>query len=245
MESHKIVSRDEWLVARKSLLAKEKELTRRRDQISAERRALPWVKVEKTYMFDTSRGKRTLTDLFDGRSQLVIYHFMLTPGSDHVCPGCSFLADHVDAARMHFEHNNLSFAAVSRAPLAQIEPVKKRMGWRFEWVSSYGSDFNFDYGVSFSDDQIARGVAAYNYGTSSYLGEDLPGTSVFYKDEKGHIFHTYSSYARGGDILLGAYNWLDLAPQGRNETAIMDWVRLHDEYPTGETQSCCHAAKRA
>jgi predicted dithiol-disulfide oxidoreductase (DUF899 family) len=245
MEPHKIVSRDEWLVARKSLLAKEKELTRRRDEISAERRALPWVKVEKTYMFDTSRGKRTLADLFDGRSQLAIYHFMLTPGSDHVCPGCSFLADHVDAARMHFEHNDLSFVAVSRAPLAQIEPVKKRMGWRFDCVSSYGSDFNFDYGVSFSDDQIARGVPAYNYGTSSYLGEDLPGTSVFHKDEKGDIFHTYSSYARGGDILLGAYNWLDLAPKGRNETEIMDWVRLHDEYPTGDAQSCCHSAKRA
>jgi predicted dithiol-disulfide oxidoreductase (DUF899 family) len=242
MKSPKIVTREEWLVARKALLSRERELTRLRDAVSAERRALPWVKVEKTYVFDTSAGKASLADLFDGRSQLVVYHFMLTPGSDHICDGCSFLADHVDAARMHFEHADLSFAAVSRAPLAQIESVKRRMGWRFRWVSSFGGDFNYDYGVSFTEEQIAKGEARYNYGTTPYAEVDLPGTSVFAKDSAGQVFHTYSSYARGGDILLGAYNWLDLTPKGRNETNIMDWVRLHDEYEDKHAHACCGQA---
>jgi predicted dithiol-disulfide oxidoreductase (DUF899 family) len=239
---HKIASRDDWLAARKWLLARERELTHLRDKLNAERRTLPWVEVEKPYLFDGPKGKETLADLFDGRSQLAVYHFMLTPGSDHVCPGCSFLADHIDAARMHFEHADLSFAAVSRAPLSQIEPVRKRMGWRFKWVSSSGNDFNFDYRVSFTEDEIAKGANDYNYGTTPYAGADLPGTSVFAKDEDGRVFHTYSTYSRGGEILLGAFNWLDLTPKGRNEIGTMSWVRRHDEYDSrGEADDCCRS----
>jgi predicted dithiol-disulfide oxidoreductase (DUF899 family) len=174
---HRVVSRQDWLAARKALLAKEKELTHARDRLSAERRALPWVKVDKVYAFDTPDGRKTLADLFDGRSQLAVYHFMLAPGSSHICDGCAFMADHVDAARLHFEHADLSFAAVSRAPLAQIEGVKKRMGWRFKWVSSFGSDFNYDYGVSFTDEQIDKGETGYNYDTTPYTNPDLIGST--------------------------------------------------------------------
>jgi predicted dithiol-disulfide oxidoreductase (DUF899 family) len=244
MQPPKIASREDWLAARKWLLGKERELTHVRDQVNAERRALPWMKVDKTYLFDAPNSQVSLADLFDGRSQLAIYHFMLTPGSDHVCDGCAFLADHVDAARMHFEHADLSFAAVSRAPLSQIEPVRKRMGWRFQWVSSFGSDFNYDYRVSFTQEQIANGEADYNFGATPYADVDLPGTSIFAKDPQGQVFHTYSSYARGGELLLGAFNWLDLTPKGRNEDGIMSWVRRHDEYdrPAGDADECCHAA---
>ncbi len=241
MESHKIVSREEWLAARKALLVREKKHTRERDRLSAARRALPWVKVEKNYVFDAPEGKRSLADLFDGCAQLLVYHFMLTPGDDHLCDGCAFISDHVDAARQHFEHNDLSFAAVSRAPLAQIMPVKKRMGWHFTWVSSFGNDFNFDYHVSFTPEQVARGDIDYNFGTTKYPHVDLPGVSVFFKNDAGEVFHTYSCYARGGENLIGAYHFLDLAPRGRNEKAIMDWVRLHDEYDAAPTPSCCHA----
>jgi predicted dithiol-disulfide oxidoreductase (DUF899 family) len=238
---HPVVSRDEWIVARKQHLAKERELTHLRDSLSAERRALPWVRVDKNYVFDTTEGKATLADLFDGRSQLLVYHFMLSPTSDHICEGCSFISDHVDAARMHFEHNDLSFVAISRAQIDKIESVKKRMGWQFKWVSSYGNDFNYDYHVSFTKEQIAKGKTDYNYGTTDYTDEDLPGVSVFYKDEAGNVFHTYSSYARGGDVLLGAYNFLDLTPKGRNEISMMDWVRLHDEYDSVEAaEPFCH-----
>jgi predicted dithiol-disulfide oxidoreductase (DUF899 family) len=242
MHRQKIVARDEWLEARKALLVKERELTHLRDRFSAERRALPWVKIDKTYLFDAPEGKLTLGDLFDRRGQLVVYHFMLTPGSDHICDGCAFMADHVDAARLHFERADLSFAAVSRAPLSQIELVKRRMGWRFRWVSSYGSDFNYDYGVSFTDEQIAKGKTDYNYGTTPYASPDLPGTSVFAKDEKGEVFHTYSTYSRGSETLLGALNWLDLTPKGRNETSTMSWVRLHDEYQKNRLDACCHSS---
>jgi predicted dithiol-disulfide oxidoreductase (DUF899 family) len=242
---HPVVSRDEWIVARKQHLVKEKEFTRDRDRLSAERRALPWVKVEKNYVFDATEGKATFADLFNGRSQLIVYHFMFSPTSDHICEGCSFFADHVDAARMHFEHNDLSFVAISRAQIDKIESVKKRMGWRFKWVSSSGNNFNYDYHVSFTKEQIASGDINYNYGTTNYASEELPGISVFYKDEAGNIFHTYSTYARGGDILLGAYNFLDLTPKGRNEANIMDWVRLHDEYDAvEEVESCCHSSKQ-
>jgi predicted dithiol-disulfide oxidoreductase (DUF899 family) len=249
MEPHKVVSRDEWLIARKAHLAHEKEFTKSRDRMSAERRALPWVKIDKNYVFDGPDGKQSLSDLFDGRSQLIVYHFMLTPGSDHVCPGCSFLSDHVDAARMHFEHNDVSFAAISRAPYSQIEPVRKRMGWRFRWLSSFGTDFNYDFHVTL-DEAVAP--AEYNYmsraehlqkGEPWFTQGEQPGLSVFYKDAAGNVFHTYSTYARGGDILIGAYNYLDLTPKGRNETTIMDWVRRHDEYePTDDAVSCCHPA---
>jgi predicted dithiol-disulfide oxidoreductase (DUF899 family) len=246
MEPHRIVSREEWLAARQTLLSKERELTRLHDRLRAERRALPWVRVEKAYRFDTPAGKKTLAELFDGRSQLAVYHFMLAPGSDHICDGCAFLADHIDAARMHFEHADLSFAAVSRAPLAQIEAVKRRMGWRFRWLSSYGSDFNHDFGVSFTEAEIAAGATGYNYGTTPYAAADLPGTSVFARDEAGNVYHTYSTYARGGELLLGAFNWLDLTPKGRNETSIMNWVRLHDEYePNGAAEVDCCASQSA
>jgi predicted dithiol-disulfide oxidoreductase (DUF899 family) len=243
MTAHKVVSRKEWLAARKALLARERELTHLRDRISAERRTLPWVKVEEDYVFDAPEGRVSLADLFEGRSQLAVYHFMLAPGSDHICNGCAFLADHIDGARQHFEQADLSFVAVSRAPLGQIEAVKRRMGWRFRWVSSHGSDFNFDYGVSFTDEQVAKGQTGYNYGTTPYANPDLHGTSIFAKDEAGQVFHTYSSYARGPELLLGALNWLDLTPKGRNEIGTMSWVRLHDEYETRPAHAaCCHAA---
>ena len=202
---HPIVSREEWLEARKALLAKERAMTHGLDGLRAERRRLPWVKVEKTYVFEG-------------------------PG-DHICPGCSFVADHVDAARQHFEHADLSFAAVSRVPLRRIEEVKDRMGWTFPWVSSHGSDFNFDFGVSFTAEDIAAGRAVYNYGTVIRESQDMFGTSIFVRDDDGAVFHSYSTYHRGAELLMGAFNWLDLVPKGRNESAgTMSWVRLHDEY---------------
>ena len=229
--NHAIVSRDEWLDARKALLARERSVTHALDALRAERRQLPWVRIEKSYVFEGPEGECTLGELFRGRSQLAIYHFMLTPGSDHVCCGCSFIADHVDAARRHFEHADLSFAAVSRVPLPRIEEVKDRMGWTFPWVSSQGSDFNFDFGVSFTPEDIAAGRAIYNYGTVIRKSQDMFGTSIFVKDEGGAIFHSYSSYHRGAELLMGAFNWLDLVPKGRNESVgTMSWVRLHDEY---------------
>jgi predicted dithiol-disulfide oxidoreductase (DUF899 family) len=234
----RIASREEWLDARKTLLARERELTHLRDEIAAERRALPWVRIEKDYTFETPEGRVTLAYLFEGRNQLAIYHFMLAPGLEHICDGCSFMADHVDAARQHFEQADLSFASVSRAPIAEIEQVRKRMGWRFRWVSSGGTDFNYDFGVSFTPEQVANRDTGYNFGTSPYAAPDLPGMSIFAKNAAGEVFHTYSSYARGGDLLLGAYNWLDLVPKGRNEVGIMSWLRLHDEYDSPHS-GCC------
>jgi predicted dithiol-disulfide oxidoreductase (DUF899 family) len=237
-----IVSREEWLSARKALLAKERAMTHALDALRAERRRLPWVKVEKSYVFEGRGGKSTLADLFGGRSQLAVYHFMLTPGSDHVCKGCSFIADHIDAARQHFEHADLAFAAISRAPLARIEQVQRRMGWTFPWVSSHGSDFNFDFGVSFTKEDMAAGRAIYNYGTPIKSSEDMFGTSIFARNESGDIFHTYSTYHRGNELLMGAFNWLDLAPKGRNEAGgTMSWLKLHDEYETVGTRKagCC------
>ena len=236
-----IVSREEWLSARKRLLVREKELTRHLDELRAARRELPWVEVEKSYIFEGENGKRPLADLFGGRSQLAVYHFMLAPGSDHICDGCAFVSDHVDSARRHFEHADLSFAAISRAPIARIKAVKKRLGWTFEWVSSHGSDFNYDFGISFTDGQTAVGKPLYNFGTSPYLHPDLPGVSIFARDEAGRIYHTYSTYTRGLELLAGAFNWLDLVPKGRNEVGgIMSWVRLHDEYEIcAETRADC------
>jgi predicted dithiol-disulfide oxidoreductase (DUF899 family) len=240
MQAHSVVSREEWLAARKAHLAREKELTRLHDEVAAERRALPWVKVEQGYVFDTPSGPASLADLFDGRSQLVVYHFMLTPGSDHICEGCAFVSDHVDTARMHFENNDLSFVAISRVPLARIEDVRRRMGWKFRWVSSAGSSFNFDYGVSFTKEQVASGNVGYNFGTTSLAHDDLHGLSVFCRDGD-EVFHTYSAYARGVDVLLGAHNYLDLTPKGRNEKGTMDWVRLHDEYEDRPAAHACCA----
>ncbi len=188
------------------------------------------------------QGKCTLADLFRGRSQLAVYHFMLTPGSDHVCKGCSFVADHFDAARQHFGDADLSFAAISRAPLARIEQVKRALGWTFPWVSSHGSDFNYDFGVSFRKEDIAAGRAIFNYGTPIKSSEDMMGASIFARNEKGDVFHTYSAFARGIENLMGAFMWLDLTPKGRNETGgTMSWVKLHDEYETGDKQTddCC------
>jgi predicted dithiol-disulfide oxidoreductase (DUF899 family) len=232
MTDHKIATREEWLAARKKLLARERAMTHELDALRAERRQLPWVRVEKPYVFDGPGGKCTLGDLFRGRSQLAVYHFMLAPGSDHICGGCSFIADHIDAARQHFEQADLAFAAISRAPLERIEQVRRRLGWTFPWVSSHGTDFNYDYGVSFRKEDIAAGRALYNYGTPIKSSEDMHGTSIFARDESGEVFHTYSTYHRGDELLMGAFNWLDLAPKGRNEGGrTMSWVKLHDTYP--------------
>src|SRR6266566_7164336 len=228
----RIVSEREWLVARNDLLTREKELTRLRDEVSRHRRELPWVKIDKEYVFDGADGRETLTDLFDGRSQLIVYHFMLGPGWEEGCKSCSYLADHLDGANWHLPHRDVTFVVVSRAPLSEIERFKKRMGWRFKWVSSHGNDFNFDYHVSATEDDQAKGKMHYNYKTQEVVSDELPGLSVFYKDENGDRFHTYSTYARGLDILVGAYNLLDLVPKGRDENpdSTMDWVRRHDEY---------------
>jgi|HubBroStandDraft_4_1064222.scaffolds.fasta_scaffold11754_4 predicted dithiol-disulfide oxidoreductase (DUF899 family) len=227
-----IVSETEWLVARKDLLTQEKQFNRQRDALSAARRKLPWVKIEKEYVFDGPKGKETLADLFDGRSQLVIYHFMLGPDWEEGCKSCSYLADHFDGANWHLPHRDVTLAVISRAPLAEIESYKKRMGWRFKWLSSHGSDFNFDYHVSATEEEKAKKKMFYNYETDELMSDELPGLSVFYKDEDGQIFHTYSTYARGLDPLVGAYNFLDLVPKGRDENpdSTMDWVRRHDEY---------------
>ena len=245
MEPHKIVSREEWTSARKALLAKEKEFTRARDRLSAERRALPWVKVDKAYVFDTPDGKKTLAELFDGRSQLIVYHFMLGPDWEEGCPSCSFLADHFDGANIHLAQRDVTFIAISRAPLAEIEVFKRRMGWHFPWVSSFGNDFNFDYHVSFAEDQVGKD-GDYNYEQQEIVSDEMPGASVFYKDADGTVFHTYSAYARGLDILLGAYNFLDLTPKGRDEAELpwtMAWVRHHDKYESAKpSHSCCAGA---
>lgn len=228
-----IVSREDWLAARKALLAKELEMTHALDALRAERRQMPWVKIEKGYVFDGPDGKCTLLDLFEDRSQLAIYHFMLTPSSDHICPGCSYTMDHVDAARQHFEQADLAFAAISRAPIARIEQVRARLGWTFPWVSCGDGDFAYDFGVAFTEADRAAGRALYNYDKFRIQrSPDMFGVSVFVKDENGDVFHAYSTYHRGTELLMGAFNWLDLAPKGRNENGgTMSWVRLHDEYP--------------
>lgn len=232
-DNPKVVSRDEWLAARKQLLAKEKELTRQRDAVAAERRQLPWVKVEKNYVFDSSNGKKTLAELFDGRSQLIIYHFMFGPEWQEGCPSCSFNMDHTDPALVHLAQRDVSFAAVSRAPIAKIESFKKRMGWKFKWVSSYNSDFNYDYQASFTPEQMAKGKVEYNYTLMEFPSTEGPGISVFYKDEQGNIFHTYSAYARGSESTINTYNYLDFVPKGRDEDNLpftMAWLRHHDRY---------------
>ncbi len=228
------VSREEWTAARKQLLEKEKELTKLQDEVSRQRRELPRVRVAKEYVFDTPEGKRTLADLFDGRSQLVVYHFMFGPGWKAGCVGCSFFADHVDGPNQHLAHHDVTFVAVSRATLDEIKVYQKRMGWRFNWVSSNSSDFNYDYHVSFTKGDLAKGKVYYGYEMIDSSMEDLHGTSVFFKDESGAIYHTYSSYARGDERGLGAYMFLDLTPKGRNENGpnfnLTDWVKRHDEY---------------
>ena len=235
---NRIVTRDEWLAARRQHLRREKELTRLRDELSRERRELPWVRVEKGYVFDGPAGKRTLGELFDGRSQLIVYHFMLGPGKEG-CIGCSFAADHFGGMLLHLPQRDVTLVAVSRAPLPELLAFQRRMGWSFPWLSSHGGDFNYDYHVSFTKEQIASGEAEYNFERRAVGLEDLHGISVFAKDAAGEVFHTYSSYARGGEVLLGTYALLDLVPKGRDEHGpganLGDWVRHHDRY--GEPQA--------
>jgi len=244
MANPRIVSRDEWLEARKAHLKNEKALTRMRDLVSAERRTLPWVKVEKAYVFDTPEGKQTLADLFGNNSQLVIHHFMWRHDLGQGCVSCSLEADHAEGAIVHLENHDVSYVRVSRAPLAVLEAYKKRLGWTARWVSSQANDFNFDYHVSFTKDDLAKGELYYNYQTikDDYGFDELPGLSVFAKDEAGDVFHTYSSYARGNEEVIGAFIYLDMTPKGRNETEIMDWVKRRDEYAhAAKPPSCCRA----
>lgn len=233
LENHRIVSRDEWIAERTALLAREKELTRLGDRIAQARRALPWVRIDKGYTFDTHQGRRTLAGLFEGRRQLLVQHFMLGPGWEQGCPSCSYMADHSDGMNVHLENRDVTPVAVSRAPLAEIERFRQRMGWRFRWVSSHGSDFNHDFGVSFTPAQVAAGEVHYNYGPWRFAHEELPGISVFYKDAAGEVFHTYSAYGRGVEVMMGTYSMLDLVPKGRDEGDLkhtMEWVRHHDRY---------------
>jgi predicted dithiol-disulfide oxidoreductase (DUF899 family) len=231
---HRIVSREQWLKERTDLLAKEKELTRLRDRLARERRMLPWVRVEKPYSFDAPEGKVTLSDLFDGRSQLIVKHFMLAPGQKDGCVGCSFESDHVEGTLVHLQNHDVSYVAVARAPLDEIEAFRTRMGWTFRWVSSFGGDFNYDFNASFTPEQLATGTAFYNYRTGPVPLEDLSGLSVFCRDADGGIYHTYSSFGRGGEERLGTYVYLDMTPKGRDENgpnhSLADWVRHHDRY---------------
>ena len=229
---HNVVSKDEWLRARNELLAKEKEFTRLRDEMTKQIRSLPWEKVEKSYTFEGREGNESLADLFGGQDQLAVYHFMLGPGWIEGCPSCSLLADNFDGIPIHLAHRGVAFVAVSRAPLKEIDAYKRRMGWDFKWVSSKDSDFNYDFGVSFKREDIDAGKASYNYAPAIGIGEEMPGASFFCKDGDA-IYHTYSTYGRGLDMLIGSYNWLDLAPKGRDEDELeftMSWVRRHDQY---------------
>ena len=246
---HPVVSPDEWLAQRKILLARERELTHLRDQVARERRALPWVRVEKDYVFETPEGPRKLAELFEGRRQLLVQHFMLGPGWEQGCPSCSYMADHTDGMTIHLEHRDVTFVAISRAPLAEIEKFKRRMSWKFKWVSSHGTDFNFDFGVSFTPEEKKKDEVTYNYARQPYESDELPGISVFYRYEAGEVFHTYSTYRRGVEAMMGTYSLLDLTPLGRDEhDGPMAWVRHHDRYepapvpkadPAGD--SCCHS----
>ena len=244
---HAVVSRECWLRERKVLLAREKELTQLGDQVARERRALPRVRVEKEYVFDTHQGPRKLADLFAGRSQLMVQHFMLGPGWEEGCPSCSFMADHTDGMQVHLQDRDVTFIAVSRAPLAEIERFRARMGWLFDWVSCHGTDFNRDFGVSFTEEDAAHGEVAYNFAERPFECEELPGISVFLR-EGGEVFHTYSTYARGVEVMMGTYQLLDLAPRGRGERDVpdkMEWVRHHDRYEArpaaNAAPACCTA----
>jgi predicted dithiol-disulfide oxidoreductase (DUF899 family) len=243
--NHPVVSTDRWVAERKTLLAHEKELTRLRDQIARERRALPWERIEKNYVFDGPEGRRTLADLFEGRRQLMVQHFMFAPGWEQGCPSCSFMADHVDGMTLHLAHRDVTLLAVSRAPLANIERFRRRMGWQFKWVSSHANDFNHDFGVSFTPEERARGKVNYNYALQPFPDEEAPGISVFYKDDAGDVFHTYSTYGRGVEVMMGTYDLLDLTPKGRDEREVfykMEWVRHHDRY---EPEPLAKAAPQA
>jgi predicted dithiol-disulfide oxidoreductase (DUF899 family) len=241
--NHSIVTPSEWLAARRQLLAEEKLLTRQMDAVSAKRRALPWVKIDKDYQFDSRKGRVALGGLFNGRGQLVIQHFMLGPGWEEGCPSCSYMADHTDGMLPHLGARDTTMLAVSRAPLAEIEAFKKRMGWQFEWVSSHGGEFNHDFNVSFTEEEVASGKVNYNYTTQPFGSTEAPGISVFHKAADGSIFHTYSVYGRGVELMMGTYRILDLTPKGRDEEHLehsMAWVRHHDRYEAGASKCGCH-----
>jgi len=243
--NHPVVPRARWIAERTALLTHEKELTRLRDQIAGQRRALPWVRVEKPYVFDGPTGKQTLAELFEGRRQLVVQHFMFAPGWEQGCKSCSFMADHIDGARLHLAQRDLTLRVVSRAPLADIERFRQRMGWQFTWVSSHGSDFNHDFGVSFTPDELATGEVDYNYTRQPFPLEEAPGISVFFKNDAGEVFHTYSTYGRGVELMMGAYDFLDLAPKGRDEGHLgdpMEWIRHHDRYEPAPAAKAAPAA---
>ncbi|MGH8708570.1 MAG: DUF899 domain-containing protein [Burkholderiales bacterium] len=213
------------------MLARERELTRLRDQVARERRALPWLRIEKNYAFDAPEGRRTLAELFEGRHQLLVQHFMFGPGWEQGCPSCSFMADHTDGMNVHLANRDVTLVAISRATLQEIERFRRRMGWQFKWVSSHGSDFNYDFHVSFTPEDKAKDEVTYNYATQPFEWDELPGISVFYKNDAGEVFHTYSTYRRGVEAMMGTYNLLDLTPKGRDEEAgPMNWVRHHDRY---------------
>jgi predicted dithiol-disulfide oxidoreductase (DUF899 family) len=253
---HEVVSSTEWLEARKAFLAREKELTRMRDELSRQRRELPWEQVEKKYVFDGPNGKETLAELFGGKSQLIVYHFMFGPGWLEGCPSCSMLADTFDGTTVHLADRDVMLVAVSRATSPEIERFKKRMGWQFKWVSSNQNDFNDDFNVSFPEDDVAQGTTYYNYATNPFPSTEGPGASVFVKGENGQMFHTYSTYGRGLDMHLTEYNYLDLTPKGRSEEGLpfpMSWVRHHDRYESSanagatkkESESCCGTGEHA
>jgi predicted dithiol-disulfide oxidoreductase (DUF899 family) len=248
---HNVVSQSEWLEARRQLLAREKAFTHVRDALAAARRDLPWVKIDKNYVFDGPNGQVSLSDLFDGRSQLIVYHFMFGPEWEQGCPSCSYLCDHVDGALVHLAQRDVSYAAVSRAPYAKIAPFKQRMGWTFAWVSSYANAFNRDFHVSFTKEELAKGKVDYNFTQMEFPIDEAHGLSVFTRNAAGEIFHTYSTYGRGCDLLVGTYNYLDLVPKGRDEDALsftMEWVRHHDRYEskpkTAAMGACCAAEQR-
>ena len=233
MNKHAVVPKEEWTARRKELLVKEKELTKLRDQLSELRRQLPWEKVEKNYVFDGVDKNESLSELFDGKSQLIIYHFMFAPDWEEGCKSCSFLADHYEPSILHLAHRDASMVTISKAPIEKLQAFKKRMGWTFKWLSSLDSDFNYDYQASFSKEAEKKNETYYNYRDATFFSSEGPGVSVFYKDESGNIFHTYSAYARGLDALIGAYQLLDLVPKGRDEKELqygMQWVRHHDKY---------------
>lgn len=243
MTTHTIATRDKWLEARLDLLAAEKDLTQRSDEVARLRRQLPWVRVDKNYVFEGPDGPVTLADLFDGRSQLIVQQFMLAPGWEQGCKSCSFMADHTDGMTVHLAHRDATMVAISRAPLAEIERFRQRMGWQFKWVSSYGNDFNYDFGVSFTPEEVAKGKLNYNFGQSSFATEELPGVSVFVKDEAGNVYHTYSTYGRGVEVMMGTYRMLDLTPKGRDEQGHnMAWVRHHDRYEPQQPAKASPAA---
>ncbi len=246
MEAQKVVTHEDWIKARIELLAEEKAFTRERDALTRRRMAMPWERVEKNYVFDTPEGQRKLAELFDGRNQLLVQHFMLGPGWEQGCPSCSFMADHTDGMNVHLAQRDVTLLAVSRAPRAEIERFRRRMGWQFKWVSSNGSDFNHDFGVSFTPEEVAGGKVYYNYSSTwPYPHTELPGISVFYQDDAGEIFHTYSTYGRGVEVMMGTYNMLDLTPKGRDEDQLkstMEWVRHHDRY---EPEPLAKAAPQA